>query len=87
MMPFLASTFVFAGFLALSLSMSRHYRQIFQRSVSRKVSLWLRCLGWTGLGVALAVCVAHSGWAVGVLLWFGVLSAIGLINVLWLAYR
>ena len=87
MMPLFASTLAFAGFFALSLSMNRHYRQVFHRPVSRKASLWFRTLGWSGLGAALTICVAHSGWALGILLWLGILSVAGLINVLLLAYR
>lgn len=87
MMPLLATTFAFAGFLALALSMNRHYRQVFHRPVSRKASLGFRGLGWAGLSVALAVCMAHAGWALGMLLWLGILSVAGLINVLLLAYH
>lgn len=87
MMPLFASTLIFSGFLALSLSMSRHCRQVLNRSLSPKANLWLRLLGWASLGAALMVCIAYSGWATGVLLWLGLLSAVGLINILWLTYR
>lgn len=87
MMLLFASVFAFGGFLALSLSMNRHYRQVFHRPVSRKAGLWLRALGWSALAVALIICVVYSGWAVGLLFWMGILSVAGLINILLLAYR
>ena len=75
------------GFAALALAMHRHHQQSFGRRPSRKARLLMRVAGATGLGSSFVVCVAGGGWAVGPVLWFGLLSAAGLVVVLLLAYR
>lgn len=83
----IAAGLVFAGYLALSLSMNRHYRQVFDRTLPATLAFCFRILGWSGLLLALTACVVSSGWGAGLLLWLGLLSALGLISVLLLAFR
>ncbi len=72
--PLLALLLSLAGFVALALAMERHHRQVWQRAPSRKQCMLLRCFGITGLGAALAACVAHAGWATGTVIWLGLMT-------------
>ena len=76
-----------AGFVALALAMERHHRQVWQRAPSRKQCMLLRCFGITGLGAALAACVAHAGWATGTVIWLGLMTVAALAVALVLSYR
>lgn len=87
MMLSAAFALVVAGFVSLALSMTRHYRQVFQRAGPHGKRVWLIPFGWLALTAALAICVARSGWGAGMLLWFGILSGAGILVVLLIAYR
>jgi Protein of unknown function (DUF3325) len=87
MIELLALALSYAGFVALALSMDRHHRQVWGRVPSGRMRLALRLAGAAGLASALAACVAHAGGSVGPVLWFGLLSAAGLVVVLLLALR
>ena len=76
-----------AGFAALALSMHRHHRDLFGGPPSRWRVVALRSVGWALLGLSLAACSLESGWAVGPLLWIGLLTLAALVVVLTLTYR
>src|SRR5262249_9872458 len=73
-----AFALAYAGWAALSLAMGRHYRQIAGRAPARSLAIGLRLTGFAPLALSLMACVATSGWGVGIVAWFGVLSATGL---------
>lgn len=81
-----AASLIFFGFLALSLSMNRHYRQIFDHILPAPRIVGLRILGWSSLLFSLTACVFMSGWGTGLLLWLGLLSVTGMILVLLFAF-
>lgn len=87
MMQLLAFALSWIGFLALALSMERHYRQVWGRAPSASARLLLRAAGAGGLGASLAACLADSGWTTGVLLWLGLLPVASLTIALLFAYR
>lgn len=82
----LAFSLAYAGFLALCLSMSRHYRDVFHRSLPDRTARMLRGGGWILLAASLAASVAHSGGPVGTVLWIALLTAGAALVVLLLTY-
>lgn len=76
----------YAGFLALCLSMSRHYKDVFQKNVSEPVSNRLRISGWLLLISVFAACIAQAGWQVGPVLCIAMLTAGALLVSLLLTY-
>ena len=87
MMSLAAPILALAGFAALALSMHKHHRDLFGGPPSRWRALALRSLGWMLLGLSCAACILESGWAVGPVLWLGVLTGAALMAVLTLTYR
>lgn len=77
----------FAGFVALSLGMERHFHDVLgpQRPFARWQP-WLRAAGIAGLLLALAACLLERGPAQGWVLWLGVLTAAALAQMLALSY-
>ena len=78
----------YLGFSALSLSIQRHYAEIFGRHkvLSRTQNLSLRLLGWLLIAFSYAVSIASQGWGVGSVMWLGILMLAGLLLVLMTAY-
>ncbi|MEX0731006.1 MAG: DUF3325 domain-containing protein [Aquisalimonadaceae bacterium] len=77
-MILLALLFSTAAFALLALSMSKHYRQVFQGAPSQRLSATLRVLGGCVLVAGLSLCVLYSGPARGVVLWVGLLTVAAL---------
>jgi hypothetical protein len=67
-----------AGFAALALSTHRHHRDLFGRAPRRARAFLLRCAGWALLAGALAAAIGEQGASVGIVLWFGVATAVAL---------
>ena len=65
----------YAGFLALCLSMPRHYRDVLRKNASDRALTALRIIGWLLLMAVFAVSVAEAGWQVGPVLWVALLTA------------
>ena len=80
--------FAYAGFAALALAMDRHYADAFGRGESPSPGLrrGMQMAGSLGLVLSLAMLVADSGWAFGILYWLGVLTLAALTLALLLAY-
>lgn len=73
----------YGAFTALSLAMDRHQRDVFGRKLPAGRTRALRLLGWAALPVSLAPCILAQGWAIGPVLWCGLLSlAAGLLVLL-----
>jgi hypothetical protein len=78
-MALAAPLLIFLGFVALCLGMEKHYREYFRGAPASRLRLrGLRALGWLGLLLSFAACVAGEGWQIGPLLWFGWLSVLGM---------
>jgi hypothetical protein len=78
----------YGGLAAISLTMDRHYADIHGsvKEPDARMRLRLRLLGWLGIALSFAACVAADGWATGSILWFGVLTASALLLMLLLQY-
>jgi len=75
------------GFAVLSVSMPKHYRELFGRAPAKHLSLALRIVGWTLLVLALVPATADSGFSIGVVLWFGLATLAAQIVAMMLTYR
>lgn len=78
-MMLLALTLSFSAFTALSLAMEKHQLELHGKSAATPArrSQW-QVLGWLLLGVAFAICVLDHGWAIGPVLWLGVMTLGGI---------
>jgi hypothetical protein len=78
-MALAAPLLILLGFAALCLGMEKHYKEYFLHAPASRLRLrGLRVLGWLGLLLSFAACVAGEGWQIGPLLWFGWLSVLGM---------
>ncbi len=85
-MTALALSLAYAGFTCLCLSMRRHHRQVWTGDASAAKLLGFRLAGWLCLVLSLSVCIGVWGWAVGLVVWFGVLTFVGSVLVFLLPY-
>ena len=76
----------YTGWVALCLSMSRHAREILQREPSPLQRHLLRAAGWLALTVSLLLAAARTGWPIGAVEWFGMLTASAVSFVLLLSF-
>lgn len=82
-----AFSFAYAGMTGLSMAMPRHHEQVTgQYTLTASRRYFFRILGWLLLILALIPCVQAWGPAVGVVIWFGFLTAGGLLIILMLPY-
>lgn len=82
----LGGALCYAGMAALCLGMDRHHQQVWSRKAPARQRA-LRLVGWLLLAIAVWPCVEAWGSSVGVVIWFGLLSAGALVLVLLLPYR
>jgi fatty acid desaturase len=68
------------GLGALSLSLTRHHRDLLKRTLPRRMQAGLRLAGWALLLMALATLIASLGPAFGIISWIGLLT-LGMIIV------
>lgn len=88
LMIFAGAALAYVGLAANSFGMSRHHADIMGRGREPSARTRLRCLslGWLGIALSLAACVAASGWHLGPVLWCGVLTLSALVLTLLLQY-
>jgi hypothetical protein len=66
--------------------MNRHARDVLQRELPSAQRLALRIAGGGSLALSLLLTVAHTGWPVAIVEWFGMLTASAASFVLLLTY-
>lgn len=76
----------FCGFAALSLSMERHYEQVFEQAPLRARMFALRAGGWLLLAVAALPAIGHAGTSLGLAIWAGELTVGAIAVMLVLSY-
>lgn len=79
----------YAGLIALSLAMDRHYRQLcpYRAPPSTVGRHLLRTAGWGLLALSVSLAMQTWGKSVGIVAWFGVLTACILLLAWLLPYR
>jgi hypothetical protein len=76
------------GCLLLSLSLRRHYRQVFTDESRFESRLWpMRLAGYAFVGLALWPCVREFGAPIGICLWLSVLALAAFVQIMLLTYR
>ena len=76
------------GCLSLSLSLRRHYRQVFNDESTYERRLWpLRIAGYGLVALSLWPCVREFGAPIGICLWLSVLALAAFLQVMLLTYR
>ena len=78
---FLVFALCYAGLSCLCLAMDRHHAQVWGREATPAARRCLGCIGWLLLGAAMLPCVRGWGGSVGIVVWFGFLSAGALLLV------
>lgn len=77
----------YTGWAALCFAMSRHAREVLRQEPSPLQRRLLRTAGWLALTVSLLMVAAHTGWPIGAVEWFGMLTASAVSFVLLLSYH
>lgn len=76
------------GCLLLSLSLRRHYRQVFADESAWARRRWpLRIAGYGCVALALWPCVVALGVPIGICLWLSVLALAAFLQIMLLTYR
>lgn len=76
------------GCVLLSLSMRRHYRQVFpDDSLFQQRFLAMRVVGYACAALALWPCVRTAGWPIGTCLWLATLALAAFGQIMVLTYR
>ena len=89
MMVLFVFVFMLIGLVAFSLSMKRHFKQYFpnKKMASLKLLSTFRMLGYFSLSISIYLCVIDQGLGLGLVIWFGVLTIVTLLQVFLLSYR
>ncbi|WP_211165797.1 DUF3325 domain-containing protein [Azoarcus sp. TTM-91] len=83
---FAALLLCYAGMTALCLAMDRHHNQVLRRAPAASARQGFRWAGWLLLALAVVPCAWAWGLSIGVIAWFGFLSAGALALVFMLPY-
>lgn len=78
------------GFLSLSLTIERHYHDVYGKkalALSKGHLNALHGLGWSTLLMSFASAVIYKGWFVGPVAWMGVLAVTAIGLMLLLTYK
>jgi hypothetical protein len=78
----------FVGCILLSVSLKRHYRQVWPQSQSfERWRLPNRVIGFGAVFLSLAPCVFFRGLWIGLVLWLSVLALVAFMQAMLLAWR
>jgi hypothetical protein len=86
MTTILAIALAYAGLTCLCVAMDRHHRQVFGRVPAVRTALALRLLGAALLALSVLPSVTSFPGSMGIVAWFGVVTAAGLVLVFTLPY-
>ena len=86
MTAFTGLVLLIAGFTILALSQTKHHRTLFSTPQSNRRRKAYQAAGWAVLALSLERCVTGSGWSLGLILWFGLLTIAALIVSLSITY-
>lgn len=76
----------FSSLVILSISMTKHYQEIFNKQLTKKAFNSIRRVGWLLMALTIGLAIYYLDFGVGLATFFGVLSLVGLIHVWLLSY-
>ena len=81
--------FMFVWLIAFSLSMKRHFKQCYpqRRMPSLRLLFICRMTGYLSLFISMYLCIITQGFGLGLVIWFGAVTLISLLQVMLLTYR
>jgi hypothetical protein len=75
------------GCVLLSLSLRRHYRQVFADESAYERLLWpMRITGYACVALALWPCIRMFGAPIGICLWLSILALAAFLQIMYLTY-
>ncbi len=80
------SSLVFSALVILSISMTKHYRQIFNKPLAKQHIQPIRRTGWLLMAVAIILAIYNLDFGVGLATFFSALAFVGFIHVWLLSY-
>ena len=80
------SCLVFSSLVILSFSMSKHYRDIFNKPLSKQSALFIKRAGWFFMTLSIVLAIYYLDFGVGLATFFSVLAVVGFIHVWLLSY-
>lgn len=83
----LSFTLAVLGFTLLALSLARHYRDIFGKTLSPMRGRTFRTAGCLLMAASMASAITAQGIGTGLVLWFALLTVAALIVGLSITYR
>lgn len=86
MMALACLALALAGFAALAVSMPKHHRDLFGGSPRRTRKLALATAGWLFLTASTGSAIARYGVSMGLVLWFGIVTAAAFAVAMSLSY-
>jgi hypothetical protein len=87
-MALIALGLTLLGCLLLSLSLRRHYRQLFPDDRGYEQRLWpMRIAGYVLIALALVPCIRLFGAPIGICLWLSVVALAAFLVIMLLTYR
>lgn len=87
-MAAIAFSVMFLGCALLSLSLRRHYRQVFTDESAYERRLWpMRLSGYASVALALWPCIRAFGAPIGICLWLSLLALAAFLQIMLLTYR
>ncbi len=87
-MAFIAFCLSSLGCLLLSLSLRRHYRQMFGNDSAFDQRQWpMRLAGYASVLLALWPCIVDDGLWIGMIVWISVFALSAFLQIMLLTYR
>lgn len=87
MMVALSFTLALTGLALLAVSLARHYRDLFGKTLPLVRGRAFRAGGWLAIAVSLTGAIAAQGFGIGIVLWFALLNVAALCVGLLITYR
>lgn len=86
-MTAIATSVLYVGFLLLSMSLEKHYKQVLNKEFTQKFKYIVTALGYLFLLISFVLYIQLFGFGLGATYWVGALTPIVVLIALLLSYR